>query len=41
MEEWEDLGMSWHEVIEALVDATSAALVVGDWAEVMSLTADL
>ena len=33
--------MSWQEVIEALVDATSAALVVGDWAEVMSLTADL
>ncbi len=33
--------MRWHEVVEALVDAVNAALKGGDWAEVMSLTADL
>jgi hypothetical protein len=33
--------MSWQEVVEALVDAVNAALEMGDWAEVASLTADL
>jgi len=33
--------MRWQEVVESLVDAVNAALEVGDWAEVASLSADL
>jgi hypothetical protein len=38
---WEDLGMSWVEMVERLVDAVNVALEAGAWAEVERLTTDL
>jgi hypothetical protein len=33
--------MRWQEVVEALVDAVNTDLEVGDWVQVIGLTADL
>jgi len=33
--------MSWLEEVERLVDAVNVALEAGEWAEVVTLTADL
>jgi hypothetical protein len=41
MEAREDMGMSWLEMTEQLIDAVNVALEAGDWSQVVGLTTDL